>query len=53
MCREAAGSEPDAGVTGIAHHSKSGVQSCQGSLNYLEVKGRVSGFIPEMEAQDF
>lgn len=29
MCREAAGFEPAAGVTGIVHYSESGVQSCQ------------------------
>ncbi len=31
VCREAAGSEPAAGVTDIEHLSERGVQSCQGS----------------------
>ena len=30
VCREGAGSEPAAGVTGICQFSKLGVQSCQG-----------------------
>ena len=52
VCREAAGSEPAAGVTDIEHLSELGVQSCQGPQTILEV-AYVSGLVSQMAAQDF